>query len=105
MQGHCPQGGLAGNKAWGKVATEGPGHHCCLPQGQSDCSFSLSFAVFNTFCLLQHQCREQLPSLGSPQPTAQSGATEVPSDWTARAARQNTVQVDWEENTDLSVCF
>ena len=105
MQGHCPQGGWLGTRPGGRLLLRDQDIAAACPRTESDCSFSLSFAVCNTFCLLQHQCREQLPSLGSPQPTAQSGATEVPSDWTARTARQNTVQVDWEENSDLSVCF
>lgn len=43
---------------------------------------SLSLAVCNTSCLLQHQWGEQLSHLSSPQPTTQPRATEAESEWT-----------------------
>lgn len=43
---------------------------------------SLSLAVCNTSCPLQHQWGEQLSLLSSPQPTTQPRATEAESEWT-----------------------
>ncbi|XP_072207958.1 uncharacterized protein [Excalfactoria chinensis] len=82
--------GAAGSSSWCSahgIASVPPALPGSGSRGPAGCA--RSSGVADSSCPLQRQPREQLSHLGSPQPTAQPGAMEPPSDWSCPLCGQS----------------